>query len=307
MIQKTFQFQGIGWQIAAEDENLVAKLSRDFESYRVSYEVPLRFRIQIQDKIEGTSTNYFLLPGKSYRFSLGLRKRFFEFDQNLFGSETFVNIRQLTIFGSNQARLREVVLSYVNSVLGELMDLKGWHRLHACGVEIQKGHALAIPLNSEGGKSSFTYWASESTTTSILSDETLFTNGSEVIGFYTRLSLRFRPQKDFEIYHRLGQKEKYLTDIPSDRLLQEKCRLSLWLPKNKWTKSNFLFAFVFGLGSAQMIEFFVRPNNIFGLIWIFFNRVKTGFQILGRVSMRESWSRESSENFGHILHRFRPT
>ena len=190
-----YQFNEITWAFHSEDKKLLEQIAIDYKNYETIDKSELHFEIYLQNSNIMSIEPKRLIQGKNYSFSIGWKKRYFQFDEKLFGLEKIADCRTLTVFGSNFSRLREVILSYVNSVLGELNDKKGWHRLHALGLVLndKSTTSVIIPLNSGEGKSSFTFWVSKETQVSILSDETILTNGQLVQGFFSRLALRFEP------------------------------------------------------------------------------------------------------------------
>lgn len=295
---KFYSFHSVIWSIQSEDRELLERISCDYEHYGQKEATDTDFEILLDLKGNDLFPQTFMLSGKSYKFSLLSRHRLFKFDDNLFGFERSGKSRSLKIQGSNQKRLREVVLSYVNSVMGEILDLKGWHRLHAMAAVIDR-EAIVVPLNSNCGKSSFSFWILNNTQAKLLSDETVFTDGNYVKGFATRIALRKKPSGSFEIYRRSGEeKEKYLVGIADQQAMTSNSyRFRLWLPKNHWSRIGFLITFIFGLGSAQMMEFMIRPNNLMSLFKIFLSRIRLGIKLISRPYLDQVWHSEESKNF----------
>ena len=297
--EQYYKFGGITWRIAADNSGTIQKFNCDFKTYACEKQPAVDFEIQI---VPGANAQIKSVPkfkGKNYSFDWKWKKRNFEFDQDLYGYEQIEKSRTLTISGHNHSRLREVVLSYVLSVIGELQDLKGWHRLHAFAIDINHT-AIAVPLNSGNGKSSFIYWVFNKSNHMILSDETIFTNGSMAVGFFTRLALRHQPSASYEVYQRAYSEVKYLVEIPSDRINLDKLPIKLWLPSNKWNKIKFLFSFSLGLGNAQMLEFMLRADNILKLLKIFFKRLRVGIRLLNHIKVAGPWSSNEALNYQMI-------
>ena len=297
---KFFSFNEINWALHSEEKSTVDDLLLDYGNFEIADRANFHFEIYIQKNGINSIGTKRLIKGKNYLFSIGWKRRYFQFNDRLFGLELIESSRTLTIFGSNFLRLREVVLSYVNSVLGELNDKKGWHRLHATGIHSTnhlESLARVVPLNSGEGKSSFTFWASQQNSIQILSDETIFTNGKKVRGFFTRLALRVQPTVPSVVYIRQGHSPKYLVSLGQEQLENRELPFILWLPRNKWTYPGFFITFIFGLGNAQMFEFMVRPDNILGLLYIFVRRIFTMIRILKKCRFKGNWSSFEPENF----------
>ena len=147
IFSKFYTFNEISWAFHSEDKNILEKLSIDYKNYESADKADLHFEIYIQNSNIASTGHKRLIQGKNYLFSIGWKKRYFQFDEKLFGLEKIDKCRSLTIFGSNFIRLREVILSYVNSVLGELNDRKGWHRFHALGLlpSSSAGTSIIVP------------------------------------------------------------------------------------------------------------------------------------------------------------------
>lgn len=244
------------------------------------------------------------LRGKSYRFNMLWRRRIFKFSNQIYGYENISSVRRLWITGSDVNKVREITFLYVQSVIGEYMDILGFHRIHGLGITDSQS-ALVVPLDSNHGKSSFSYWTLKNTTLRLMSDEVVFTDGKYAFGFATRMALRsaegVASEDIFDLYTRKGHNPKYLVKWPGDKLCNEARFFKIWLPRNKHSHVLFALKFIFGIGVTQMLEFMLRPDNFFRLIQIFFSRVIKSIKVLSLIQSRAHWSKWAEQNYAHLM------
>lgn len=100
--------------------------------------------------------------------------------------------RTLEVWATGLERLHELSYLLLQSRLGELLDARGVHRVHALGLE-KGGRALLVLLPSGGGKTTLGLAAIEQGFRLLSDDAPLITRAGDVLGFPVRVGTTRRP------------------------------------------------------------------------------------------------------------------
>lgn len=291
---------------------LLENLQFDFSSYVVSDEsTECNVLIEIEEKMKKPAVRVLL-------FSTRLCKRFFHYPGIHFEGPNdfcarldFLDPRKIEMHVSNCGTdyTHEFLFSYILSVVGEEMDKRGFHRIHGFSFRTSKT-AMVVPLPTGRGKSSMISWILKNTNARCLGDETLFTDGQVLLPFLVRRALSKdsigheanRPSAKLK---RIGAGEKLLFGWPdgASTQMEEDFRIALF--GNVYTKMQFAWTFFWGIGNSQMIEFFLRLNNLYSLFKIAVSRLRVAIRLIQLVEVEPLWSQSSVENW-HNLTKTRP-
>ncbi len=100
--------------------------------------------------------------------------------------------RTLALWAADLDRLHELSYLLLQSRLGEALDARGVHRVHALGLE-KGGRAVLVLLPSGGGKTTLGLAAIQQGFRLLSDDAPLVTRTGEVIGFPVRIGLTSKP------------------------------------------------------------------------------------------------------------------
>ncbi len=181
--------------------------------------------------------------------------------------------RRATLYVKSPSSAYEALYYYILSAVGEALDYRGIHRLHA--VAYSSGNAaFCLPRDSMGGKTTRALKILASGTEKLFGDEVIFTDGVKLFAFPIRLAVRPDIYSEYthvaaEPFQRSLGGRKYLVRIPQHRVAMESDSFQLDLAGNSLA---FSFKFLLGLGVPQMREFMIRPNSIRSLWTIFWLR-----------------------------------
>jgi len=166
--------------------------------------------------------------------------------------------------GDNEALAYEISYTTLLSAIGEALDLKGYHRVHALGFEREEQGWLVV-LPSGGGKSTTCARLLRDPAVRILSDEMPLIRDGVAYPFPVRMALRpedaakLFPEGGGRLFERKIYPAKLLFPIPSERIagpvrisrvVLERPRLIRWFS-----------SVVAGLGLAQMSEHMLRFDS----------------------------------------------
>ena len=211
---------------------------------------------------------------------------------------------QAELIGPDPERLRELVYLLALSRVGEHLDRRGIHRLHALGVRLG-GKTLAVLMPEGGGKTTLALALLAHTPATLLSEDTpLATRGGRLLPFPLRLAAREGtdlpfPPRHLRVFRRARHGAKRVVDLeavadrvapaaPVDALLLG-LRSSATEPEI--TALSRVRAFpavaanlVFGLGLPQVVEFFLRGSaaDALGKGGIVASRLLTASALLAR-------------------------
>lgn len=182
------------------------------------------------------------------------------------------------IFSLNIDLLYEVSYLFLHSQVGELLDMKGFHRIHACAFSYKKTAFLCI-LPQGGGKSTLLMSLLQNKDIKLLSDDTplIDTKGNLYpfpirIGVCNDFDTSFIPEKFITVFNRRKFSEKKLISYVFFKNQIEETPLPIKIIsckrfygnnakivcKNKFFAFKELFkACILGYGLPQVLEYFL--------------------------------------------------
>jgi hypothetical protein len=279
----SFDFYGVGVEVSSanEDQEIVEWIKEDFQFfYRtgLKFSPLLIFKITknfqyISKPIVRIQTPRVTTEGlDSYRVcNYGDGCRVSSFSSN--------GIRIFQISGVKKW-IHEMIYMAILSAVGEELDQRGFHRVHALGLQYKKRNLLVL-LPQGGGKSALANLLLKEAGFKIFSDEIPLVKDGVLFPFPIRMALR--PQvaqglnldtKGARILLRKKFPEKILFPIPLEKIPQSEkvnallvgvrakgtpkiVRSSFWLGVRELLKS-----LVVGLGTPQMAEHMLRLSNV---------------------------------------------
>jgi hypothetical protein len=192
---------------------------------------------------------------------------------------------------------RELAYLTILSAVGEMLDLKNFHRVHALGIQ-KDGFAGIISLPSGHGKTSMAALLSEDERFRIFSDETPLILGGDLYAYPVRMAIHPEvaqalglPRSD-RVFKRRLYPAKALYPIPVERVA-EKAGISFVVVGGEPSATvpgirrcskikvfiYLLESMVVGAGIAQIAEHMIRLDSVFSLIRIAFSRLFTSFRV----------------------------
>ncbi len=210
-------------------------------------------------------------------------------------------MKRFSISGESKQYIYEVLYAFILSSIGEALETRGFHRIHGLGFS-ESQSALVIPLNSGRGKSSMVHWLIDNTKVKFFGDECVFTNGNEVFAFPVRRALREEDitpntSTSFRKFDRIFFEKKFLTDWPADRIQESSDNFKIILFKNTFSFAKFAWTFFWGLGNAQMAEFFLRADNFPNLVKIAFSRLRCLKRLRAHIVVLNNWDKSPATNW----------
>jgi hypothetical protein len=188
------------------------------------------------------------------------------------------------------AEAYEIAFTTLLSVIGEQLDRRGFHRVHALGFE-RNGEAWLVVLPSGRGKSSLCAKLLNEPQIKIYSDEMPLIRDGVVYPFPIRMALKpsdaeaLMPESRGRVFKRRLFQEKVLFAFARDRIAEPAPVRKLLVKRDEdsaWLKKIgvFTMAMVVGLGLAQMAEHMLRLHSISGLVGIAFSRLSEAVRVL---------------------------
>jgi hypothetical protein len=176
--------------------------------------------------------------------------------------------------------LWEKLYLLIHSRVGELLDKRGFHRVHALGLSISEKGVICL-LPSGGGKTTLGLAALGLEGVRLLSDDTpLITRSGKILPFPLRIGLGEKPagidERFIRRFKRREHGDKWLIDIEAfderieknevgpnailigKRLLGKEASIAR-LPRHRAAPELFRSAVV-GLGLPQLVEYFLRAE-----------------------------------------------
>ena len=150
-----FDFYGLGIDVASTDADLVSEVRRDFAYFhRASLNGGERFALRLH--LEAPSFTglpdlaaAFLTPRNvCYRDTTRTYIDYYGRALGIFERSA----RAYDVYGTDPEMLHEIAYLFILSTVGEYLDARGIHRLHALGVSLH-GRGILLLLPSGGGKS----------------------------------------------------------------------------------------------------------------------------------------------------------
>lgn len=310
MPELLFNFYGVPVLLASDAHGVLEALRRDFEYFTASAgtnTAAILLTLELKSP-SAPPQGRPLLRTKDYAiFDQGGWRRIVYSDQAC--AEYDFSSRRGRICCADAARLHELAYLAVLSRVGEELDGRGWHRIHALGFESNgKGGLLLLP--SGAGKSVLALELLRSTSLGLLSDDTpLLAPDLQLRAFPLRLG--FQSTADLggvpEIWLRSMSRRHYglkrLVDLGFFRARVRSGVPVTWLligerqngassrigPVSRMRAAAALVKYlVIGVGIAQMSEYMLRPApaELVKLLRIASLRLRTSCRMLLRVKPR---------------------
>jgi len=198
-------------------------------------------------------------------------------------------------YSDDKNLLHELIYLLIQSRVGEMLDKKGIHRVHACGFSINKNGVICL-MPQGAGKTTLYLELLKNENIRLVSDDTpLITRGSDMLPFPLRIGVTEGvklnvPQEFLSTLERRKYGKKILIDTKyfTDRI-SATVKLNIILKGEREYSDNprivkagkiKIFAALFrdcivGLGLPQMVEYFLRfqPKDMLAKINIVSSRV----------------------------------
>lgn len=215
--------------------------------------------------------------------------RFCDYGQDLKVFVRFrVGVRKIYIFGEAEDPIAEIALITLLSAVGEELDARGLHRIHALAFE-RDGKNFLMPLRSGFGKSSIAALMLSDSRYRVFSDEIPLLSktprGVEIISFPLRVALL--PQvaeklgllrSGMRIFKRRIFPEKILLPIPDSRVAGS--ARAQFLILSAQGRLRLIFEIVLGWGVPQFAEYMIRLDNLPQLAGIALSRLSMALRLL---------------------------
>jgi len=153
----SLDFYGVGVRVAGAEAGVLDDLRRDFSGFAAQTPgAPAVFSWFLEpdprSRIPDIGTKFPLLKTKNFTVYQRRNLRLIRYHDGPAASFDFKS-GEGRIAGASKERLRELAFLAILSRVGEALDRRGLHRVHALGLE-QGGQAALVLLPSGGGKSS---------------------------------------------------------------------------------------------------------------------------------------------------------
>ena len=304
-MKECFDFYGLTIEVSSPSANLVEEVQRDFGYFRVS-----TGKKQVQVEMYLAPPPYAGLPPLS-AFLITPRNVCFQNKKityiDYFGQGLVVFNRekkQCTVYGTEPDLVREIAYLFIISTVGQYLDSRGIHRVHALGVSYNsRGILLLLPAG--GGKSTMALELLRHPGFSLLGEDTpLIDRRGHILPFLLRLGVRpgqdtgippqylrtvqrmeFDPKTlvDIEYFHdRLGKEVEPGFILVGERNLGEVSEIILL---SRHQAFNALVKYmVVGLGVYQGMEFLLERGlwELLGKVGVGASRLYNSLRLLAR-------------------------
>ena len=299
-----FDFYGVCLKVNCEDIELLENIRRDFSYFHRDSQASVVISISVNlespafDKVPPLKASLYNPDSIAYDDK---NIRYVDYQGKALSIYDYKK-EDGRIYSSNRELLHELVYLLILSRVGELLDKKGIHRIHALGFSIREQGALCL-LPQGAGKTTLALEFLKRDDIRLLSDDTVLINRrGELLAFPLRIGVSSDCKLDISSqYLRTFQRRKYgqktLIDIdyfkgkiaplatPSIILIGQR----VFSDETKIVKVSKIKAIgplfrdaVIGLGLAQMVEYFLRFDfrDIFSKIGITLSRLLASFKLL---------------------------
>jgi hypothetical protein len=203
------------------------------------------------------------------------------------------------LYSADPDRMHEIAYLMVLSLTGKDLDLRGWHKVHACAIRY-KGRDAVIMLPSGGGKTTLLLELARLPGVALLSDDTpLVDELGRVHPFPLRIGVEHLPghlahrQGEFHLFHRQHYCDKWL--IPLDQLgppIAEGPSAQVLLLMGR--RHNDLRPVIFSVGPLTMlrglIEHMVVGIGLPMVVEYFIRHTWRDWGTLARVALKRAWA-----------------
>lgn len=299
-----FDFYGVALRVECRDSETRENIRRDFSYFFKESQSKTHIKISIYFEKPPFEKVPPLKASLYNPDSLAYDDRHIRYVDHQARALTIYDYKNETgqIYAQDKKLLHELSYLLMLSRVGELLDKRGIHRIHALGICVKERGVLCL-LPQGAGKTTLALDLLKVEDIKLLSDDTtLIKRNGELLAFPLRLGV----SGDFPLdipseYLREFKRRKYGTktlidiDYFKDKIISS-VKLSIILigqrissGEAKIVKLNKMRAIgpiirdaVIGLGLAQMVEYFLRFDfkDIFSKIGIIFSRLRVSFKLL---------------------------
>jgi hypothetical protein len=320
-----FDFYGLTVEVSSTVPELVEEVRRDFAYFQV-----LAGDAQVRVEMQLHAPPYTELPAIPASF-LTPRNICFHSGQlsyiDYFGRGLVVfdrHARQCTIYGTDRELVHEIAYHFFLSTVGQYLDQRRLHRVHALGVSY-RGRGILLLLPSGGGKSTMALQLLKHPGVLLLGEDTpLIDRHGRIWPFPLRLGVRLGqqtgiPQQYLRTVQRMEFDPKTLIDIEffQDRVGREVEPVAVLVgernlgdvseitPLARYRALRSLLKYVVvGLGVYQGMEFVLERGmrEVLGKGEIAASRLYNSLRLLARApSYRFVLGRDTTKNFHTLL------
>lgn len=324
-MKECFDFYGLTIEVSASSADLVQEVRRDFAYFRVA-----EAKGQVRIEMHLDSPPYAELPSIPASF-ITPRNVCFRNEKvtyiDYFGQGLAVFDREgkrCTVYGTDTDLVHEIVFLFILSTVGQYLDGRGIHRIHALGVSY-KERGILLLLPSGGGKSTMALELLSRPEFLLLGEDTpLIDRRGYILPFPLRLGVRLGhkidiPSQYLRTMSRMEFDPKILIDIeyfngrlgkevePAVVLVGERNlgRVSEIVPLSRRQSFNALTKYmIVGLGVYQGIEFLFERGlwELLGKGGVVASRLYNSVRLLSRVSAyRFVLGRDINKNLETLL------
>jgi hypothetical protein len=304
-VEIDFNFYDIVARLSTSDNSFfgaLEELGEDFSYFRSKDALPPTIVITIKafTPIPGSGRGWFFFKNKAASVYGWGSERIADYGNNAWmrsSQKSEIEPRYFQIFCSNPEDARELAYLTILSAVGETLDRKDCHRVHALGIEVN-GKSGIISLPSGGGKSSMAVLFSRNPKFKLFSDETPLVSKNQLLPFPVRMALRpevasfLNLPENARVFKRRRYAEKILYPIPTEKVAKSS-RLSFIIVGGTFNRENpairpcskprvfmtLMSSMVLGLGVAQISELMLRADFVLPLIRIAFSRLFAALRI----------------------------
>ena len=212
----TFDVHGVGVQITADDPASLAPLALDFAWFRAPLTGPADVSLHLPAGPGPAAPRWGVPVGRRARVWDQGPIRWVDYHgRALLRRE--LNVEAATLWATDADVRWEAGYLFLMSRVGEQLDRRGVHRLHALGLA-RSGRAALVMLRSGGGKSTLGLGALARTTLGFLSDDLqLLTPTGDLLAFPNRIGCLEPPPgvnpAHVRLFRRLEHGDKLLVDV----------------------------------------------------------------------------------------------
>lgn len=274
-------FYGVVAELTFSEEGLAQDIERDFSYFLSSKQSPtvkisVFNQVSPYEKIPEVKACLYLAGSISYDYR-GIRYVDYNGEAlTIYNYET----EEGEIYSPDRDFLHELTYLLILSRVGELLDKKGVHRLHALGISVNgKGVMCLLPMG--GGKSTLALSLLKDEKVKLISEDTpLISKEGKILPFPLRIGLDSGvkldvPQQYLRRFVRRRYGSKTLIDIDyfKDKIAKISQPGIILIGEREFSNKArivktgkikaigpFIRNMVFGLGLPQMVEYFLRNN-----------------------------------------------
>jgi hypothetical protein len=320
-----FDFYGLTVEVSCAAPELVEEVRRDFAYFQVptdGAQVQVEMRLSAPPYSELPAIPASFLTPRNICFHNGRLSYIDYFGRGLVVFDR--QIRQCIVYGTDRELLREIVYLFLLSTVGQHLDQRRLHRVHALGVSY-RGRGILLLLPSGGGKSTMALQLLKHPGVSLLGEDTpLIDHHGRILPFPLRPGVRhgqqtgippqflrtvqrmeFDPKTliDIEFFRdRIGQAVEPGAILVGERNLGDVSEITP-LARRRALRALLKYAVV-GLGVYQGMEFLLERGlgEMLGKGGVVASRLYNSLRLLSRApSYRFVLGRDTTRNFETLL------